>query len=870
MYKSFTILVAVAVMLFAGVSFAQDTARMQVIHNSADPAAEYVDVYLWNGTADELVVKLDNFQFRTATPYVDVPAGDSLAVIVADSASTDEETGVITTIPVGALAADETYVVFANGVVGEGFAANPDEVPIGFELLVKAGTREAAEADGVDFFALHGATDAPTVDVIARDVATLVDDAAYTDMTDYVNVPAAAYILDVTPGADNETIVASFEADLSGLDSGAAVVFASGFLVPENNNDGPAFGLFAALPTGDVVEFPVYVPTAALQVIHNSAEIAAAFVDVYLWNGTTDEQLIKLDNFAFRTATAFVDVPAGDSLVAVVADSGSQSVEDGIATIPIGALEENGRYVAIASGVIFPDNYAPNPDAIATDFQLLYYAPMPAEAATDSTVGLVINHGSTDAPTVDVVARGVATLADDLAYTDFENYQEVPAAGYEVDITTSDGETVVVTFGVDLSGLGGDVAMVFASGFLTPESNQDGEAFGLFAALANGDVVTFNPVGETEVLFNVNMSVQILGGNFVEGGEDTLDIRGSFNGWSQNAAYFMDENDLVNDVYELLVTDFFPLNIEQNYKYVITHDASTIWESQPNRTFTVTGSEPDNNGNGIPELILPLVYFSDVGPDQIFVEETEVVFEVDMRPAYNYIAAEGALPIPEGSEATSIDSVFLASGATNTDPEMAWVWDLTPGDPIRAALQMNDDGVDGDGTAGDSIWSITVTFQPGAARTFVWKYGVNGLDNEAGFGTNHSEDLPNFSGFPTIFKIFGEQDTLYDDYQSPSDIEDILGRTPREFSLQQNYPNPFNPSTSIVFTLKQQSDVSVIVYNMLGQKVRTLVNENRKAGAYQVVWNGTNDFGNKVSTGIYFYRLEAGDFVDTKKMVLMK
>ena len=263
------------------------------------------------------------------------------------------------------------------------------------------------------------------------------------------------------------------------------------------------------------------------------------------------------------------------------------------------------------------------------------------------------------------------------------------------------------------------------------------------------------------------------------------------------------------------------------------------------------------------------MYFSDVGPDQIFVEETEVVFEVDMRPAYNYLAAEGTISFG-GTDVTSVDSVFLASGATNTDPQMDWVWDLTPGDPIRKALQMNDDGTGADVTANDTIWSIAVTFQPGAARQFVWKYGINGIDNEAGFGVNHSEDLPNFAGFPTIHKIFGEQDTLYDDYQSPSAIEDGLANIPANFALEQNYPNPFNPTTTIEFVLKQQTDVSVAVYNLIGQRVRTLVNDNRKAGAYQVVWNGTNDLGQKVSSGIYFYKIEAGDFVDTKKMVLMK
>ena len=103
---------------------------------------------------------------------------------------------------------------------------------------------------------MHGATDAPAVDVIARDVATLVDNAAYTDMTDYIPVPAASYILDVTPAEDNRTIVASFTADLSGLAGGSAVVFASGFLDPAANQNGEAFGIYAALANGTVVAFP--------------------------------------------------------------------------------------------------------------------------------------------------------------------------------------------------------------------------------------------------------------------------------------------------------------------------------------------------------------------------------------------------------------------------------------------------------------------------------------------------------------------------------------------------------------------------------------------------------------------------------------
>ena len=128
----------------------------------------------------------------------------------------------------------ETYVAVANGVVDPaGFAPNPDGRDISFTIFAKDGIRESGYRNNkVDFIVLHGSTDAPTVDVIARNVATIVDDAAYGDITNYIRVWADSYILDITPGNNNNTIVASFEADLSGLGGGAAVVFASGFLDP--------------------------------------------------------------------------------------------------------------------------------------------------------------------------------------------------------------------------------------------------------------------------------------------------------------------------------------------------------------------------------------------------------------------------------------------------------------------------------------------------------------------------------------------------------------------------------------------------------------------------------------------------------------
>jgi len=109
------------------------------------------------------------------------------------------------------------------------------------------------------------------------------------------------------------------------------------------------------------------------------------------------------------------------------------------------------------------------------------------------------------------------------------------------------------------------------------------------------------------------------------------------------------------------------------------------------------------------------------------------------------------------------------------------------------------------------------------------------------------------------------------------DVEKIGDQLPVEFNLEQNYPNPFNPNTVIRysipnFTQSGQSGSRVIlkVFDVLGKEIKTLINKDQSSGTYEVVWNGDDDLGNKVSTGIYFYRISSGNFIETKKMMLIK
>jgi hypothetical protein len=118
------------------------------------------------------------------------------------------------------------------------------------------------------------------------------------------------------------------------------------------------------------------------------------------------------------------------------------------------------------------------------------------------------------------------------------------------------------------------------------------------------------------------------------------------------------------------------------------------------------------------------------------------------------------------------------------------------------------------------------------------------------------------------------QGLVFDPQQlsNPAVVAGVLNiqSTPTEFALLQNFPNPFNPETTIGYNLAESADVTLHIYNVVGQVVRTLVAEPQSAGRYQVRWNGMDDRGVPVSSGIYFYQVSAGKFQDVRKLMLLK
>jgi len=126
----------------------------------------------------------------------------------------------------------------------------------------------------------------------------------------------------------------------------------------------------------------------------------------------------------------------------------------------------------------------------------------------------------------------------------------------------------------------------------------------------------------------------------------------------------------------------------------------------------------------------------------------------------------------------------------------------------------------------------------------------------------------------TILTSAGSQDIFIAKLGLVTGIEEEFA-LPQSFNLSQSYPNPFNPSTTIEFSVPVNSNVRLTIYNLLGQVVTTLVNEEISAGNYSVIWNGTNKNGFQVSSGVYLYKMKASgnngnSYSETKKMVLLK
>ena len=170
----------------------------------------------------------------------------------------------------------------------------------------------------------------------------------------------------------------------------------------------------------------------------------------------------------------------------------------------------------------------------------------------------------------------------------------------------------------------------------------------------------------------------------------------------------------------------------------------------------------------------------------------------------------------------------------------------------------------------DGLWQLEEYTSPGNSGD---PYPGNPIQRTFdGSTTPNSNSYAGAATYVAVSNISNTKDTMTCDiFVSPADVrDDYTKESPSDYQLKQNYPNPFNPQTQIGYYVPRRGSVRIEIFNALGEKVHTLVDQIQEKGDHLVNWDGVNDQGESVANGIYFYRLQTNDYVQTNKMLLLK
>jgi hypothetical protein len=364
-------------------------------------------------------------------------------------------------------------------------------------------------------------------------------------------------------------------------------------------------------------------------------------------------------------------------------------------------------------------------------------------------------------------------------------------------------------------------------------------------------------LGDGSIIFVVDMSVPHELGIF-DPSVDSVQIRGEFNGWNDSdpARSLMNRNPNDEDIWFLDVSlQGYPINGDLKYKFFIKNDpgstpyANTGWEV-PVGTNVVTG---DRNRAmtfyGIEDQQTAPSWFENIHEDMVIPDgmTVETKFSVDMTGA------------PGFNQAT--DTVYWMPWQPLFYSNHGLEW--TP-DNIRYLAMTNTSGM---------IYEGTLTLVGPAFNGFLYRYGfANGttftfeegsqLDGRVRYITQTGpREFTQPYDMPLDVWTDGEKP----EEEPPVSVKEIKSGIPASYSLEQNYPNPFNPSTTIRFSIPEAGLVSLSIYNVIGEKVGEMLNSEMNAGTYEYTFDAS-----KYSSGVYFYSIKSGNFVQTKKMMLLK
>jgi hypothetical protein len=398
------------------------------------------------------------------------------------------------------------------------------------------------------------------------------------------------------------------------------------------------------------------------------------------------------------------------------------------------------------------------------------------------------------------------------------------------------------------------------------------------------------------VTYKLNLSTALASGGFVPG--DTLLVySGYFGTTSDSAMTGKPLVEVIGALYRGTDTVVTTRGTVLDYQYYHIQNGKTIREHYYN--YQYRDSRPD-------EALIRQVLVPDTGaltildtatcfdcarrqPEfenaRVLSRNVRVTWALDIRPAIYQMRAGDSLTSVQGMRTVNNPDSIRAWGVFINGPTTGGWGSGNTGEwgmniATDTSRRMWDDGTHGDLVAGDSIYTRLIFYSPESLSVYskgqagqVYKFSIGGGDNECGrggLGNTHLANLDDRDSTYTVANDWGSINRAFYtawDYSPHYPLDDIRPSPliTMSVNLDQNYPNPFNPTTTIQYSMPRRAAVTLIVYNTLGQQVAVLVNGSEGAGYHEVKFDGSG-----LASGVYFYRLQAGNFVQTKELLLLR
>jgi hypothetical protein len=639
-----------------------------------------------------------------------------------------------------------------------------------------------------------------------------------------------------------------------------------------------------------------------VQFIHNSGDIDARPIDLYVGDS------LYVDQFTFRTATKFLDVPDGNIKIRLTHPTNKDSL---VAEVDL-TLTNGNTYVCIIDGILKINlgKYA-NPDPTNRNIQISVFAvPNVRETASNTAkVEFFVNNGNTDGPIggLDFFTVGSATpFIDNLGYSQSTTgYTSVDPGKYTYDVKEGNDNTKLIgSYEGDFTAAAGKSAVVLASGFVNPAANQGSQKLGLIAVFADGTVQVFRtievlPVGKWKLVASPYKFTDFIGADtLVTGGHGiAVDRRnriwvGNFNTAGRLRVIRPDGTpDPISPIQQVKVgVDSFVTN---NCRGMTLDLDGTILFARATRLFRLdpTTGKAVNQFVETASLLSPMVDkdgfiwtgrvaginpISVLDPLSFTVSQTITLtrpplfgrglgITADARKIFtpDLGASGGPLYIWTTTDFlnyTKTDSIYTNDKrelimrtnrqTMNWHPKDSTLWVSVD----RASTPVNN-ADNGFYVFDFKKLEYSIVSMPEIKNPTTGAILNNGPRNVAFSVSGDTAYAVAFDGSRLMRFVKGA--TAVNDKP--------LSSIPGTYELLQNYPNPFNPNTTIAYTLSQYAIVELKVYDNMGREVKTLVHKVMPPGRHEATFEATG-----LATGLYHYRLYVDGQVFTKSMMLLK